>query len=101
MGVVDMVQTLVLLPLSFIIIFGSEKLADIFVNLVALQAFAFLDDIAAEAMGSGKDNEFLNKLTWLYYDWDMTLNNREKEYHQREEINAKKERQQEQKFQQS
>jgi len=100
MGVVDMVQTLVLLPLSFIIIFSSESPADIFVNLVALQGFAFLDDIAAEAMGSGKDNEFINKLTWLYYDWDMTLNNREKEYQQREKKNAKNKWQQVQKFQQ-
>lgn len=68
-GLLDMLQTLVLLPLSVIVIFCSETPSDIFINLVALQAFASLDDVAAEATGLLKNRIFVERMCLLYYEW--------------------------------
>ena len=43
-GMIDFVQTMVLLPLAFVIIYGADSPSDIIVNIVAVQIFACLDD---------------------------------------------------------
>merc|ERR1711871_429383 len=43
-GLIDFMQTLVLIPLGFVVVFSSAGPEDVLVNVVAVQIFANLDD---------------------------------------------------------
>lgn len=43
-GLIDFIQTLVLIPLAFVVIFSAGSPTDIFIDIVAVQVFANLDD---------------------------------------------------------
>jgi len=67
-GFVDVIQTLVLFPLTVVVIFTSESGIDIFVNIIAVQVFGNLDDIFAYAVTSRR-SEILKKTSRLYLNW--------------------------------
>lgn len=52
-GFIDFSQTLVLIPLAFVVIFSAESATDIFIDIVAVQVFASLDDEFVEAFSKG------------------------------------------------
>ena len=43
-GLIDFIQTLVLIPLAFVVNFSAGSPTDIFIDIVAVQVFANLDD---------------------------------------------------------
>ena len=52
-GFIDFSQTLVLIPLAFVVIFSAGSATDIFIDIVAVQVFASLDDEFVQAFSSG------------------------------------------------
>ena len=52
-GLIDFVQTLVLIPLGYVVIFASECPTDVFINIVVVQVFANLDDEFVRAFTEG------------------------------------------------
>ena len=51
-GLIDYMQTLVLVPLAYVVVFSADAPPDIFVNIVAVQVFANLDDAFVEAFAN-------------------------------------------------
>lgn len=54
-GLIDFVQTLVLIPLGYVVIWASECPTDVFINIVVVQVFANLDDEFVRSFGSPLD----------------------------------------------
>jgi len=52
-GLIDFVQTLVLIPLGYVVIFASACPTDVFINIVVVQVFANLDDEFVRAFTEG------------------------------------------------
>jgi len=67
-GFVDLVQTLILFPLTVVVIFTSGSGIEIFVNLVAVQVFGNLDDIFAYAV-TNRRSEIWKHTSKLYLNW--------------------------------
>jgi len=66
---VDSVQTLMLFPLSVVVILTSESEVDVFVNLVAVQVFANLDDIFAFGLSKWLAPKVVKHASTLYIRW--------------------------------
>jgi len=69
-GCVDIIQTLVLFPLTVVVIFSSESELDIFVNMIAVQIFGNLDDTFAKSV-TDRRKEVWDDTNRLYLDWEV------------------------------
>jgi len=67
-GFLDIFQTLLLFPLSVVVIFTSESGVDIFVNVIAVQVFGNLDDIFAYTM-TDRRWEIWKYTSTMYLRW--------------------------------
>jgi len=65
---VDIIQTLVLFPLTVVVIFSSESELDIFVNMIAVHVFGNLDVFAKSI--TDRRGEMWRLTNQLYIDWD-------------------------------
>jgi len=67
-GTTDICQTLILFPLTAVVINTSESGVDVFVNVIAVQVFANLDDIFAYGITDRRE-EMWKKTSKLYFKW--------------------------------
>merc|ERR1719189_396620 len=67
-GTTDILQTLILFPLTAVVINTSESGVDVFVNVVAVQVFANLDDIFAYGITDRRE-EMWKYTSNLYFKW--------------------------------
>jgi hypothetical protein len=82
-GLVDFVQTLVLLPLGYVVIFSADDPSFVLVNMVAAQVFATLDDEVV----SGFNDPLKFKLEALetYCEKDPAMENEEEKKEEEED----------------
>jgi len=67
---IDTVQTLMLFPLSVVVIMTSDSEVDVFVNLVAVQVFGNLDDIVAYGVSKYQKPKVQASTIALYLTWE-------------------------------
>jgi len=67
-GTTDILQTCILFPLTAVVIMISESGVDVFVNVVAVQVFANLDDIFAYGITDRRE-EMWKQTSNLYFKW--------------------------------
>jgi len=67
---VDIIQTLVLFPLTIVVIYSSETELEIFVNMIAVHVFGNLDDVFAKSV-TDRRNEVRDVTDKLYLDWEV------------------------------
>jgi len=67
---VDVYQTLSLFPLAVVVILTSESEVEIFVNMIAVQVFANLDDLFAYGMSKYLGPKVKESASALYIRWE-------------------------------